>query len=83
MGILRCGMANQGKMGWKLSGSFFIAAAFYVFIAFFLRCFPLSCKIFDWGELGKIFMYVFIPVFVTVYLILDLQERGKEEISFK
>ncbi|MBU7046765.1 MAG: hypothetical protein HXS54_10045 [Theionarchaea archaeon] len=55
--------------------SLLISSAVFLFVGFFLRCFPLGCIWLDWKELLKVFLYVFIPVFGLSLLGLKLRER--------
>lgn len=49
-----------------------IALAVYLFVAFFLRCFPLGCEPWDPGQLALAAVYVFAPVFAVLYLAIGL-----------
>jgi antibiotic biosynthesis monooxygenase (ABM) superfamily enzyme len=61
----------------KAIWSIVIALAAFLFIGFFLRCFPLGCVLFDSSELVKVLIYVSIPVFVLIYIIWSLIEKSK------
>lgn len=63
----------------KAIWSIVIALAAFLFIGFFLRCFPMGCVLFDSGELVKVLIYVFIPVFILVYIIWSLIQKRKNE----
>jgi hypothetical protein len=58
--------------------SLMLGLSVFVFVAVFLRCFPLGCTFFDWKELGKIFIYIVIPVFVITYLLTGLLKKWKK-----
>lgn len=61
----------------KIIWSIIIALAVFLFIGFFLRCFPLGCVLFDLNELMKVLIYIFMPVFILVYIIWSLIENTK------
>jgi hypothetical protein len=55
-----------------------IAFGIFLFVGFFLRCFPLGCVLFDLKELIKVLIYIFIPVFILVYIIWDLIQKRRK-----
>jgi hypothetical protein len=64
---------NRKKIIFSLGISFVLL----LFFGFFLRCFPLGCVVFDFIEIGKVFLYVFIPIFIIFYIIWSLAENKK------
>ncbi len=57
-------------MRYTIIGSLAVSIPIFLFVAFFLRCYPLGCHLWDIGEIGKIFAYVFIPVFFISEIIM-------------
>lgn len=62
----------------KITMSLLISLAAFLLVGFGLRCFPLGCIWFDWGELLKVFLYIFIPAFVLSLTALKLFEWKRE-----
>ena len=62
----------------KAVWSIVIALVAFLFIGFFLRCFPMGCVLFDSEELIKVLIYVFVPVFILVYIIWSLIQKRRK-----
>lgn len=63
----------------KLIISLMISSVVFLIVGFGLRCFPLGCIWLDWNELSKVFLYVFVPVFVLSLIVLRVSEWKKQE----
>lgn len=61
----------------KIRRSFLAAFLVFLFITFGLRCFPLGCVFFDLEEITKILLFVGIPLFGIIYIMMELYPEKK------
>jgi hypothetical protein len=59
----------------KILISFLIAGFLFLAVGFGIRCFPLGCELLNWSELLKVLVYVSIPGFILVYIIIYFSEK--------
>jgi len=63
----------------KIRRSLLLASIIYLIVAFGFRCFPLGCVVLNWIDLSKILVFIGVPSFALVYIVMEIIQRNKKE----
>ncbi|MEM4336760.1 MAG: hypothetical protein QXG86_02030 [Candidatus Woesearchaeota archaeon] len=66
---------NPKPKKYKFLYSILVLLLTFLFVGFFMRCFPLSCEWWNFKELKDVFVKVSLPVAIIFYIFLSVIEK--------